>query len=322
MITDLPKRPRNVDFDGRSFTIDEMRFLGSQTTFVTLGFKNCPIGDAHIAALRALPRLLRLWLEGTQITDAALGHLATFPKLEFLILDRTRITGEGFRHFHDHKALKSLWASETDVTDQTVTLAASIPKLSILRIAKTAVTFEGLLALAASPRLKVNADEQFSADQMREYEAAQRRLARQARGSVVASGDDSAAAKSVLLAFFDAMNEWELSMATDDVVSPRTKVELEERRANEKASCAAIFEKYCTSKERVYGRPNVLSYSRPPGYTQEAIVDAEQHSTHKVFIYTKDRSGFQRRYLLSKSKDGWKVDHRECLLDGWSRDFL
>ena len=322
MITDLPQRPRNVDFDGRPFTIDEMRFLGSQPTFVTLGFKDCPIGDTHIAELRSLPRLLRLWLEGTQITDAALGHLATLPKLEFLILDRTRITGEGFRHFHDHKALKTLWASETDLTDQTVKLAASIPKLSILRIARTAVTFDGLLALAVSPHLKVNADGQFSADQMREYEATQRRLARQARGTVVASEDDAAAAKRVLLAFFDAMNEWERKMAETDVVPPSSRDELHEREVNQKAACAAIFDEYCTSKERADGRPNILSYSKSPENVQETIVDTEQQSKQKMFIYTKDRSGFQRRYLLCKLKNAWKVDYRECLLDGWSRDYL
>ena len=322
MIDDLPKRPRNVDFERRSFTVEEMKFLGSQSTLVTLGFKDCPINDEHVRELRPLQRLVRLWLEGTQVTDVALEHLAALPKLEFLILDRTRVTGEGLSHFHGHKALKTLWVSETAVSDKTIPLAVGIPKLSILRIAKTAVTFEGLLSLAASEGLKVNAGEQFSPDQMREFESTQRRLAREGRGTAVTGADDAEEAKRVLLSFFDAMNEWERRMAESDATPPQSEADAKDRQAQDMARCAAIIDRYCTSKPRSYGRPNVLNYSTPPGYSLETVVDTEQPAKQKVLIYTKDPNGFQRRFLITRSKGEWRVDHVEIKLDGWTQGYL
>jgi NTF2 fold immunity protein len=322
MIADLPKRPRHFDFEKRVLDLDEMRFLGSQTTFITLGFKDCPIGDEHIRELRNLSRLVRLWLEGTQVTDAALEHLAALPKLQFLILDRTRVNGEGLRHFHGHNSLKTLWLDQSDVTDATIGLVIDIPKLSVLRIAKTAVSFEGLLAVAAHPTLKVNGGEQFSADQMQQFEATQRQLAREARHSTVAGGDEAESAKRVLLAFFEAMNQWESEM--DDAGKTRIDSEAErhDRQAQDMTRCAAIFEKYCTPKPRAYGRPSALSYSKPPGYTQETVVDTEKPSKQKIWIYTKDTFGFQRRYLVIRSRGEWRVDHREIQMDGWTQDYL
>lgn len=321
MIDDLPKRPRTVDFNARSFSIDEMRFLGSQTTLVTLGFKDCPIKDEHVRELRDLPRLLRLSLISTRITDAALEHVATLPKLEMLWLDGTKITGEGFRFLHQHGKLRTLWADETKVTDKTIALAAGIPKLNILRIAKTAVTFNGLLSLAINPRLNVVGDDQFTAEQMREFEATQLRLARESRGTPAANASDCEAAKLVLLAFFKAINEWEDQLHKADEAEEKSK---SKKRSTEEftVKCSAIFDKYCTPKPRADGRPNMISYCVPPKYTNVEIVELEQPTKNKVVVYTKDSHGFQRRYWIVKKKDEWRVDYVEWHSDGWSRDFL
>ena len=71
MLPDLPKRPRTANMDGRSFAIDEMRFLGSQSTLVGLSLKDCPIGDEHVRELCGLPRLINLCVDGTEVTVTA-----------------------------------------------------------------------------------------------------------------------------------------------------------------------------------------------------------------------------------------------------------
>ncbi len=126
----------------------------------------------------------------------------------------------------------------------------------------------------------------------------------------------------MLLAFFEAMNQWESEMAEAEKTRIDSQAESQERQAQDTARCAAIFEKYCTPKPRAYGRPGVLSYSKPPGYTQETVVDTEKPSKQKILIYTKDTSGFQRRYLVIRSKGEWRVDHREIRLEGWTQDYL
>jgi len=297
-----------------------MRFLGEQSTLISLTFRNCPIGDEHVRELCGLPRLSFLSLEGTPITDAALEYLAKLPKLEFLNLDRTQITGEGLRHFADYPALKTLYVSETHVTDATIAHAARIPNLSIMRFARTRISPAGLLALAIHPKLKVNADQQFTPEQYAEFEAAQRRLAKERDKSVAVSPQDIDAAKAVLTGFFAAMLDWErkANAAGSGIFSPENKARKEELIAK----CQEIFAKHCTAKPRAGGRPDNLICGSPPAYENVAIVDVEPVSKQKLFFHTREARDHRRRYLMIRAHGEWRLDHREWFADGWKRDYV
>jgi len=63
----LPRHPRTVDFDGRSFTIEQLQQLAASPSIVRLDFKNCAVRDGDVRAICGLPKLESLWLEGTQV---------------------------------------------------------------------------------------------------------------------------------------------------------------------------------------------------------------------------------------------------------------
>jgi hypothetical protein len=187
--------------------------------------------------------------------------------------------------------------------------------LSLLLAKHTAMTKSGLMALAANPILKVNAGDQFPPDVMTEFEVVQRRSTRCASKTVTPSDADAQAARSVLLGFFAAISQWERDVAQSTAPgSGETDWRIER--------CRAIFAEFCTPKDRKYGRPNALHCSIPPDYETLQLLDVEWPTLRKVLFYTKDRNGFQHRFLVVKQRDRWLVDHKETLLDGWSRAYL
>jgi len=313
----LPRHPRAVDFDGRSFTREQLEQLAASPSIVRLDFKNCAVRDEDVRAICGLPKLESLWLEGTQVTDAALPAIARLPKLNWLILDRTEITGMGFHAFTGHKTLQTLWLSNTRVTDEAMPLLAAIPRLSIVVLKHTKITRAGLMSLAKHPTLEVSAEGLFSKTDMREFDMVQRQHANRSDRSVQPNPADAEAAASVLQAFFVAMNAWERELA-------RSNLETVEGKDRAQAQVQEIFAKHCTDKARKYGSPHVLSYSEPPAYEELELLDAEWLTPRKVYYYTKERSGFEshHRFLVIKRGDRWLVDHKQVRGDGWERDYL
>jgi hypothetical protein len=312
---DLPRRPRFLDFKGRTFTAEELHTLASFPSLIRLDFQNCAVGDAEVRIFCGLPKLESLWLEGTLITDGVLPDIARLPKLNWLILNRTQITGTGFASFSEKSTLRTLWLSETPVADEALPFLARLPKLSNLVLKHTRVTPDGLLALAGHPTVRVTAADDIPAVAIEALEAEQRRQASRTPPSLRVPGGEAADAKAALLDFFAAMAAWERTVArsSSPTAGPTDWA---------KDQCAAIFARYCTPKERKYGRPNALSYSQPSEYEGFAFLDSEWLTARKVFFYTRGPDGFHHRYLVVKRRDGWLVDHKETLLNGWDRDYL
>jgi hypothetical protein len=314
MIPDLPKRARTLDLGGRELSMEDLQHVGKQTTLVGLQLDECPIGDEHVRALRGLRRLVNVSLAGTRISDRALEHLACLPKLAILDLAGTEITGSGFEHFQGHAALETLWVMNTKITDETAALLLKVPKLSIVRIGGTAVSSKGLMLLARSERLKIEAGGHFTAEQMREFEAEQRRLA---GGKAPVDVADSEAATEALLAFFEAMEAWESKMR--GAVRPANGGTSEAVWSKGAAACAQVFKQHCTNKPRANERPNARHVSHTPTYESEKIESVEQPGKDKIVIYTKDGNQFSIRYFLVRSAGVWKVDRREYKIRGWQR---
>ena len=118
--------------------------------------------------------------------------------------------------------------------------------------------------------------------------------------------------RKVLSAFFGEMTEWEQYM---------------ERAGFEDAeavpSLLAIWEKYVSEKPRPGYRPLSLSYSAQGTYKGEEFLDAEQITKNKLYIYTREKAtGFDRRFLMKRVGEGWRIDAVQERLNGWQRTEL
>ena len=123
--------------------------------------------------------------------------------------------------------------------------------------------------------------------------------------------DEQAAAecRGVLSAFFAEMTEWEQYMEQAGFEDAQAVPRL-----------LAIWEKYVSEKPRMGYRPLGLSYSPQGTYKGERFLDAEQITRNKLYIYTREKNtGFDRRFLMKRVGEGWKIDAVQKRLDGWQR---
>ena len=73
-------------------------------------------------------------------------------------------------------------------------------------------------------------------------------------------------------------------------------------------------------KPRPGYRPLGLSYSAQGTYNGEEFLDAEQITKNKLYIYTREKNtGFDRRFLMKRVGEGWKIDAVQERLNGWQR---
>ena len=115
--------------------------------------------------------------------------------------------------------------------------------------------------------------------------------------------------RRVLSAFFAEMTEWERYMEQAGFEDAEAVPRL-----------LAIWEKYVSEKPRPGYRPLGLSYSAQGTYNGEEFLDAEQITKNKLYIYTREKNtGFDRRFLMKRVGDGWKIDAVQERLDGWQR---
>ena len=227
-------------------------------------------------------------------------------KLRILLLDgNNKINGNGLSALCGCK-LDLLALNRTGLNDAGILQAAAITRLSHIQIDDTAVTYDGLLAIADNNYIEPVVYKQFTKEQMEHFSQVQRERAKK---SVVL--DELAVEKchAILSAFFEEMTSWE--MYVDKVGFEDTQV---------MPRLLAIWEKYVSEKPRAGYRPLGLSYSAQGTYTGEQLIDAEQITKNKLYIYTKEKNtGFDRRFLMKRVDDSWKIDAVQERLDGWQR---
>ena len=115
--------------------------------------------------------------------------------------------------------------------------------------------------------------------------------------------------EQTLRGFIAAMNQWEkecnriFKKAADNVPVHEFNQD----------SMRAVFDDFCTPKERKYGR--LGSFSTPPEYNprNQKIVQVRQVTARRVEIDTKESTNMKRdlTYVLLKTKDGWLIDNRK-----------
>ena len=318
---ELPKRARTADWENGVLTLDgEKKFEIPELTmelmerlagYTLVGFhvKDYPATDELLIPFAGHKSMANFGVENGSLTDACFPIFDPMPKLRYLLLDgKSAIHGSGLSALHGSK-LDLLTLNRTGLDDAGLLQAASIPKLSHIQIDHTAVTYNGLLAIAGNNRIEPVAHVQFTKEQMEHFSQLQREKAKKP-----VHLDEQAAeeCRSVLSAFFAEMTEWEQYMEQagfeDSEAAPRL---------------LAIWERYVSEKPRPGYRPLALSYSAQGTYNGEEFLDAEQITKNKLYIYTKEKTtDFDRRFLMKRVGEGWKIDAVQERLNGWQRTGL
>ena len=318
---ELPKRARTADWENGVLTLDgEKQFevpelppeiMERLAGYTLVGFhvKGYPVTDELLTPFAGHKNMVNFGVENGALTDACFPVFAAMPKLRYLILDgNAGINGSGLAALQGGK-LDLLTLNRTGLDDAGLLQAASIPKLSHIQMDHTAITYEGLLAIAGNNYIKPVAHVQFTQEQMEHFSQLQREKAKK---PVQLDEQAAAECRRVLSAFFAEMTEWEQYMEQagfDDAEAvPRL---------------LAIWEKYVSEKPRPGYRPLGLSYSAQGTYKGEQFLDAEQITRHKLYIYTREENiGFDRRFLMKRVGEGWRIDGLQERLNGWQRTGL
>ena len=315
---ELPKRARTADWENGVLTLDgEKRFEVPELTaeimeqlagYTLAGFhvKGYPVTDELLSPFAGHKSMVNFGVEDGSLTDACFPVFSAMPKLRYLLLDgNAGIHGGGLSVLQGCK-LDLLTLNRTGLDDAGLRQAASIPKLSHIQLDHTAVTYEGLLAIGGNNRIKPVAHVQFTREQLEHFSQLQREKAKKP-----VQLDEQAAeeCRKVLSAFFAEMTEWERYMEQAGFEDAEAVTRL-----------LAIWEKYVSEKPRPGYRPLALSYSAQGTYKGEEFLDAEQITKNKLYIYTREKAtGFDRRFLMKRVGDGWRIDAVQERLNGWQR---
>ena len=318
---ELPKRARTADWENDVLTLDrEKQFEVPELTaeimkqlagYTLVGFhvKGYPVTDELLAPFAGHKSMANFGVEDGALTDACFPVFSAMPKLRYLLLDgNAGIHGSGLSALQGCK-LDLLTLNRTGLDDAGLSQAASLPRLSHIQLDHTAVTYAGLLAIAGNNYIQPVVHVQFTKEQLEHFFQLQWEKAKKP-----AQLDERAVAecRKVLSAFFGEMTEWEQYM---------------ERAGFEDAEAVprllAIWEKYVSEKPRPGYRPLSLSYSAQGTYKGEEFLDAEQITKNKLYIYTREKNtSFDRRFLMKRVGEGWKIDAVQERLNGWQRTEL
>ena len=314
----LPKRARTADWKNGVLTLDgekqyEIPELTMDLTerlagYTLVGFhvKGYPVTDELLSPFAGHKSMVNFGVEDGTLTDACFPVFSAMPKLRYLLLDgNAAIHGSGLSALQNCK-LDLLTLNHTGLDDAGLLQAAFIPKLSHIQIDYTTVTYEGLLSIAGNSRIEPVSHVQFTREQMEHFSQVQRERAK--KPTVL---DEQAAeeCRRVLSAFFAEMTEWEQYMEQAGFEDAQAVPRL-----------LAIWEKYVSETPRMGYRPLSLSYSPQGTYKGERFLDAEQITRNKLYIYTREKNtGFDRRFLMKRVGEGWKIDAVQERLKGWQR---
>ena len=115
-------------------------------------------------------------------------------------------------------------------------------------------------------------------------------------------------AVEVLKKFIIAMNKWEVyyhALTMDYIDQGKKLAPLDAKKGEE---LDAIFNTYCTLKERKYGRQAALNTGCPPEYSpDEEILATEVLKKNKIVIETQEHSvmKYRYRYTLHYKNKEW-----------------
>jgi hypothetical protein len=127
-----------------------------------------------------------------------------------------------------------------------------------------------------------------------------------------------------LTSFIKSDNKWEDYC---NLIDKDTSLSREQIFNRQKEKLVEIFEKHCTAKERVLGRPTSFSYSiRKPEdtFADEKIVTIEEGSSkNKAIVFTEKSDSLQSKYQYSLQKKGdvWLLDSKKRY-SSWKKKWI
>ena len=314
-----PKRARTAAWESGVLTLDRekqfevpeltMNLMERLARYTLIGFhvKDYPVSDELLSPFAGHKSMINFGVKDGALTDACIPIFSTMPKLRYLLLDgNAGINGSGLSALQSCK-LDLLTLNHTGLNDAGLLRAAAISKLSHIQVDHTAVTYEGLLAITGNSRIEPVAHEQFTKEQMEHFTQMQREKAKK---PIVLDKQAAEECRNVLSAFFAEMTAWEqYNMGQAGFEDAQAVPRL-----------LSIWEKYVSEKPRAGYRPLGLSYSSQGTYKGEQFLDAEQVTRNRLYIYTRAEGiGFDRRFLMRRVGEGWKIDAVQERLDGWQR---
>jgi spore coat polysaccharide biosynthesis predicted glycosyltransferase SpsG len=116
-----------------------------------------------------------------------------------------------------------------------------------------------------------------------------------------------------LKSFIQAMYEWEIFC---EKIDKDKDLSSEEKMKKQKEPLIAIFDKYCTNKDRKYGRPNVVHYGGNGYYeydlNEEKIKNIEQEK-RKITVFTERNNPMKQtfQYIFVNKNGNWLIDTKK-----------
>lgn len=120
--------------------------------------------------------------------------------------------------------------------------------------------------------------------------------------------EDKKEIRNLIEVFIQKMNEWESFCWKIDEDKTLT---FDEKFQTQKLEVSKIFDKFCTKKERKFGKPTVISYGNEYDLEKEKITEIEEHSKNKAIVYTETTDVA----LPSRFQYGVVKKNGKCLLD-------
>lgn len=125
--------------------------LARLTNLEELGLQGC--GGSDFTPLSALVKLRTLNLQGTTAGDAAVAALRSIPRLLSLRIGSDGLTDVGLAHLAEIVSLESLYIETCSATDVSLAQLARLNRLKTLDLGAPGITGRGVRALAALPEL-------------------------------------------------------------------------------------------------------------------------------------------------------------------------
>ncbi|MDR1460144.1 MAG: RhsIA family immunity protein [Campylobacteraceae bacterium] len=124
--------------------------------------------------------------------------------------------------------------------------------------------------------------------------------------------------------FIKEMNGWELFCNEID----KSDLHYLEIDKKQKEYVKNIFDKYCTQKDRKYGRPNCISYGVDGTFIYnetEKIIKIEQANKNRMLVYTQNEDD-KFMYIILKKNNNWLIDSKKVygrkVNDKWDNTYL
>ena len=290
-----PSKLTRLECEKIRFQIQDLQpVLECGKTLDTISLTSCEIEPGALQIFAKASSLRCLILKACNISDADLDWLANAPRLELLDLSgNPGCTGAVTAQIAG-APLRNLYLDKTSLQDSDIPALLSFSQLKYLSISNTKVTGAALLQLAANRTLTVVCAHEYEG--MAQFRAAQRQ-----NWKKKTEYDNELAEKAFLLVkdFFSASQN---------------------RRQKRSAYVTQRYLDYC--KAHGYngvdlGQRVSFSEDGTPPYQDYRIVDVEQISRKKLYVYCEqeDASLSQYRYLVTLTDEGWQIDKSERLFE-------